>query len=78
MGDHPDVRRNAREGGDRWGEAMMIGLLGLIAMWRGQTRAAVELSTEALQCFRGMGDRWGILQAQGPLARGLDKLATVT
>ncbi len=63
------VEVDARERGERWGEAMMVVLRCSIHLWSGRTADAVTEGRRALELFLAIGDRTGELQARCNLGR---------
>lgn len=56
---------------DRWGEGMMLVLLGSIELWRGNTLSAVRLGRQAVALFRDINDPFGLIQGESVLGRAL-------
>ncbi len=65
------VRSEAVELGERWSPAMMDSLLASIRLWTGNFVDAELLSRRALVEFRSLDDKFGVVQALGPLNRAL-------
>ena len=65
------VRRDAVELGELWAPAMMDSLMASIRLWSGRFSDAEELSRRALNGFRELNDRFGIVQALAPRMRAL-------
>lgn len=65
------VRREAVELGELWAPAMMDSLVASIRLWTGRFSEAEELSRRALNGFRELNDRFGMVQALAPRMRAL-------
>ncbi len=65
------VRAEGIELGERWSPAMMDALLSSIRLWAGQFSEAERLSRRALEQFRELDDKLGLIQALGPRTRAL-------
>ena len=74
------VESESRRWGDSWPSLMMQTLLANMRLWTGRLADAEQFAERALNGFRGMDDRYGIMQALAPLNRaraGLGKQADV-
>jgi class 3 adenylate cyclase/tetratricopeptide (TPR) repeat protein len=72
------VEGDARRRADSWAGLMMQTLLANLRLWTGRLAEAEQLADRALTGFRDINDRYGIMQALGPLNRaraGLGKKA---
>ena len=72
------VEGDARRRADSWAGLMMQTLLANLRLWTGRLAEAEQLAERALTGFRASNDRYGIMQALGPLNRaraGLGKKA---
>ena len=54
---------------DSWASLMMTTLLANLRLWHGRLAEAEQLAERALAGFREIGDRYGVMQALGPLNR---------
>jgi class 3 adenylate cyclase/tetratricopeptide (TPR) repeat protein len=63
------VEAEARRWGDTWPSLMMQTLLANLRLWTGRLADAEQFSERALNGFRAMDDRYGIMQALAPLNR---------
>ncbi len=64
-----DVDGNARLRADSWAGLMMQTLLANLRLWTGRLAEAEQLAERALAGFREIDDRYGVMQALGPLNR---------
>ena len=74
------VESEPRRWGDSWPSLMMQTLLANMRLWTGRLADAEQFAERALDGFRAMDDRYGIMQALAPLNRaraGLGKQADV-
>ena len=72
------VEGDARRRADSWAGLMMLTLLANLRLWTGRLAEAEQFAERALDGFRNLNDRYGIMQALGPLNRaraGLGKKA---
>ena len=72
------VESDARRWGDPWATLMMQTLLANLRLWTGRLADAEQFAERALAGFREVNDRYGVMQALGPLNRaraGLGKKA---
>ena len=72
------VEGDARRRADSWAGLMMQTLLANLRLWTGRLAEAEQLAERALTGFRESSDRYGVMQALGPLNRaraGLGKKA---
>ena len=72
------VEGDARRRADSWAGLMMTTLLANLRLWTGRLAEAEQLAERALTGFRDINDRYGVMQALGPLNRaraGLGKKA---
>ena len=65
------VGEDARQRGERWGEAMMRVLSASISLWSGRTEDAVDSAEAAVALFEEIDDHIGELQARCGLGRAL-------
>jgi tetratricopeptide (TPR) repeat protein len=65
------VGEDARQRGERWGEAMMRVLSASISLWSGRTDDAVTSARQAVALFEEIDDHIGELQARTGLGRAL-------
>ena len=64
-----EVEAEARKWGDGWPMLMMQTLLANLRLWTGRLTEAEQLAERALLGFRELDDRYGVMQALGPLNR---------
>ncbi|MGH9271665.1 MAG: tetratricopeptide repeat protein, partial [Ilumatobacteraceae bacterium] len=64
-----EVEAEARKWGDGWPMLMMQTLLANLRLWTGRLTEAEQLAERALTGFREIDDRYGVMQALGPLNR---------
>ena len=72
------VEVEARRRADSWAGLMMQTLLANLRLWTGRLADAEQFAERALNGFRDINDRYGVMQALGPLNRaraGLGKKA---
>jgi tetratricopeptide (TPR) repeat protein len=72
------ILRESNELGNRWAGAIMQVLLANIALWRGESEAALKNATTARETFVSLSDAWGELQALTPLVQALNVLGRST
>ena len=58
-----------REGGEKWIDAYLLGLLGQMRLVQGEQALARALLEESAATFKELGDRWGIAESLIGLAR---------
>ena len=63
------VERDAHRWADTWASLMMTTLLANLRLWTGRLAEAEQLAERALAGFRETNDRYGVMQALGPLNR---------
>ena len=63
------VISEARRWGDTWAVLMMQTLLANLRLWTGRLAEAEQFAERALAGFRETDDRYGVMQALGPLNR---------
>ena len=63
------VEQSSRRWGDTWPTLMMQTLLANLRLWTGRVAEAEQLAERALNGFRDINDRYGLMQALAPLNR---------
>ena len=63
--------------GNRWVAGILTMLLANLALWRGESQAAVTYAKDTLARFDAIDDQWGQAQARASLIRGLACLGRI-